>query len=439
MTSGTRLPTWKERENNKKRERRRRAIAAKIFSGLRLYGNYKLPKHCDNNEVLKALCAEAGWTVEEDGTTYRKGAKPAAERMDVCTSPSTSPTSSYPGASEGTSLIPWLKGLSSGNGGGGSGTASTCSSQGLPPLHVMHGGTSSAPMTPPLSSPTARMPHVKPDWDKVNEAGMPDCPASAFCAAVSAWTHPHFLAAVAASNNGGTLPPPQHQIRPAVHPAAAGPAAPPHPAASPAPPLCETTADVCRGSPSDGGESDACPSAVLEFVSGCSNSGKWTNGVRVRNVSQAGSALGLSGCSSASRFPGGMGLGPFPSSRADSGNEPFSNFACSRADMGANEAMSGAWRPGHVHQTASPSISVGRSDTPGKSTTGGQDMMGCRGLDLEMSTISSAAPGMSSKTASPWETPERNTLADDSDKKDDLELTLGSSTLRVKVKSESRY
>ncbi|KAA3479004.1 BES1/BZR1-like protein 4-like [Gossypium australe] len=72
MTSGTRMPTWKERENNKRRERRRRAIAAKIFAGLRMYGNYKLPKHCDNNEVLKALCNEAGWTVEEDGTTYRK-------------------------------------------------------------------------------------------------------------------------------------------------------------------------------------------------------------------------------------------------------------------------------------------------------------------------------------------------------------------------------
>lgn len=70
--TGTRLPTWKERENNKKRERRRRAIAAKIYAGLRMYGNYKLPKHCDNNEVLKALCNEAGWTVEEDGTTYRK-------------------------------------------------------------------------------------------------------------------------------------------------------------------------------------------------------------------------------------------------------------------------------------------------------------------------------------------------------------------------------
>lgn len=66
------MPTWKERENNKRRERRRRAIAAKIYAGLRMYGNYKLPKHCDNNEVLKALCNEAGWTVEEDGTTYRK-------------------------------------------------------------------------------------------------------------------------------------------------------------------------------------------------------------------------------------------------------------------------------------------------------------------------------------------------------------------------------
>lgn len=72
MTSGTRQPTWKERENNKRRERRRRAIAAKIFAGLRMYGNYKLPKHCDNNEVLKALCNEAGWIVEPDGTTYRK-------------------------------------------------------------------------------------------------------------------------------------------------------------------------------------------------------------------------------------------------------------------------------------------------------------------------------------------------------------------------------
>lgn len=66
------MPTWRERENNRRRERRRRAIAAKIYAGLRMYGNYKLPKHCDNNEVLKALCSEAGWIVEPDGTTYRQ-------------------------------------------------------------------------------------------------------------------------------------------------------------------------------------------------------------------------------------------------------------------------------------------------------------------------------------------------------------------------------
>nr|KYP64568.1 Protein BRASSINAZOLE-RESISTANT 1 [Cajanus cajan] len=72
-----RKPSWRERENNRRRERRRRAIAAKIYSGLRAQGNYNLPKHCDNNEVLKALCAEAGWTVEEDGTTYRKGSRAA--------------------------------------------------------------------------------------------------------------------------------------------------------------------------------------------------------------------------------------------------------------------------------------------------------------------------------------------------------------------------
>ncbi|GMP87511.1 hypothetical protein CsSME_00039852 [Camellia sinensis var. sinensis] len=44
-----------------------RALASKIYSGLRAQGNYNLPKQCDNNEVLKALCSEAGWTVEPDG------------------------------------------------------------------------------------------------------------------------------------------------------------------------------------------------------------------------------------------------------------------------------------------------------------------------------------------------------------------------------------
>lgn len=67
-----RKPSWRERENNRRRERKRRAVAAKIYNGLRVQGNFNLPRHCDNNEVLKALCSEAGWVVEEDGTTYRK-------------------------------------------------------------------------------------------------------------------------------------------------------------------------------------------------------------------------------------------------------------------------------------------------------------------------------------------------------------------------------
>lgn len=201
MTSGSRLPTWKERENNKRRERRRRAIAAKIYSGLRLYGNYKLPKHCDNNEVLKALCNEAGWTVEEDGTTYRKGCKPV-ERMDImggstsaspCSSYQPSPCASYnpsPVSSsfpspahystnpnginnininnnnnnnpDANSLIPWLKNLSS--------SSSSSASPKLPHQLSIHGGSISAPVTPPLSSPTARTPRMRNnDWD--NQTG----------------------------------------------------------------------------------------------------------------------------------------------------------------------------------------------------------------------------------------------------------------------------
>ncbi|PWA42741.1 BZR1-like protein [Artemisia annua] len=180
MTS-TRMPTWKERENNKRRERRRRAIAAKIFMGLRMYGNYKLPKHCDNNEVLKALADEAGWTVEPDGTTYRKGCKPL-ERMDVggsasasqCSSYQPSPYASYhpsppsssiasPSSSSQTpnthpdSLIPWLKNLSS--------SSSSSYSAKLPHLYF-HTGSISAPVTPPMSSPKVRSPPCEPhsEW-----------------------------------------------------------------------------------------------------------------------------------------------------------------------------------------------------------------------------------------------------------------------------------
>ncbi|URD94684.1 BES1 BZR1 [Musa troglodytarum] len=194
MTSGARMPTWRERENNRRRERRRRAVAAKIYAGLRMYGNYRLPKHCDNNEVLKALCDEAGWSVEPDGTTYRKGCKPPAEHMDIvggstshspyssnqpspCASYNPSPaSSSYASpasssyiaatnnsinAADANSLIPWLRNLSS---------ASSIDLTKFLHQHPfsMHGGSISAPVTPPLSSPTARMPDIKCNWDGSN-------------------------------------------------------------------------------------------------------------------------------------------------------------------------------------------------------------------------------------------------------------------------------
>ncbi|WCJ30970.1 hypothetical protein M5689_012490 [Euphorbia peplus] len=175
--SSGRLPTWKERENNKRRERRRRAIAAKIYSGLRAQGNFKLPKHCDNNEVLKALCSEAGWIVEEDGTTYRKGYRPPQTDMagtptniSSCSSIQPSPqSSSYPSpvpsyhasptsssfpspsrfdGNPSTYLLPFLQNIAS-------------IPTNLPPLRI----SNSAPVTPPLSSPNSRGSKRKSDWD----------------------------------------------------------------------------------------------------------------------------------------------------------------------------------------------------------------------------------------------------------------------------------
>ncbi|XP_010521471.1 PREDICTED: BES1/BZR1 homolog protein 1-like [Tarenaya hassleriana] len=185
---GARTPTWKERENNKRRERRRRAVAAKIFAGLRAQGNFRLPKHCDNNEVLKALCADAGWIVEDDGTTYRKGSRPiladstgaTPPRVSACSSVQPSPqssafpspvpsyhaspaSSSYPSptrfdhnptrfdSNPSAYLLPYLQNLAStGN---------------LPPLRI----SNSAPVTPPLSSPRGSTPKL-PLWQISNFA-----------------------------------------------------------------------------------------------------------------------------------------------------------------------------------------------------------------------------------------------------------------------------
>ncbi|KAK6924316.1 BES1/BZR1 plant transcription factor, N-terminal [Dillenia turbinata] len=208
--SSGRLPTWKERENNKRRERRRRAIAAKIYSGLRAQGNYKLPKHCDNNEVLKALCAEAGWVVEEDGTTYRKGCTPPPSELggisaniSPCSSIQPSPYSSaYPSpvpsyhaspssssfpsptrfdANPSSYLLPFLHNL-----------ASIPTS--LPPLRI----SNSAPVTPPLSSPRGSKP--KPDWETLTKGSL------------QSFHHPIFAASAPAS------PTRRHHLTPATIP-----------------------------------------------------------------------------------------------------------------------------------------------------------------------------------------------------------------------------
>ncbi|KAI8016804.1 hypothetical protein LOK49_LG04G01080 [Camellia lanceoleosa] len=219
MTAGGssgRLPTWKERENNKRRERRRRAIAAKIFTGLRAQGNYKLPKHCDNNEVLKALCSEAGWVVEDDGTTYRKGCRPPPNQTEIagnttnisnisaCSSIQPSPnSSSFPSpvpsyhASPTSSsfpsptrfdgnpssyILPFLRNL-----------ASIPSS--LPPLRI----SNSAPVTPPLSSPTSRGSKRKADWESFSNGSL------------NTFHHPLFAASAPASPTRHHLTPPQFQ------------------------------------------------------------------------------------------------------------------------------------------------------------------------------------------------------------------------------------
>ncbi|KAK8642458.1 hypothetical protein V6N13_011800 [Hibiscus sabdariffa] len=177
-----RKPSWRERENNRRRERRRRAIAAKIYTGLRAQGNYNLPKHCDNNEVLKALCSEAGWVVEEDGTTYRKGCKPppidipgSSAKITPYSSQNPSPlssafpspipscqvspsSSSFPSptrtdANNPSSLLPFLR---------------NAIPSSLPPLRI----SNSAPVTPPLSSPTSRKPKPIPNWEAIAKQSM---------------------------------------------------------------------------------------------------------------------------------------------------------------------------------------------------------------------------------------------------------------------------
>ncbi|OMO97644.1 BZR1, transcriptional repressor [Corchorus olitorius] len=88
VVTGYRFPTETERQKNKQRERRRRSVTQKIFAGLKQHGNYKLPKHADTNDLLKALCEEAGWHVEEDGTISRKKTESSSMGGSIKVNPS---------------------------------------------------------------------------------------------------------------------------------------------------------------------------------------------------------------------------------------------------------------------------------------------------------------------------------------------------------------
>ncbi|XP_059636494.1 protein BRASSINAZOLE-RESISTANT 1 [Cornus florida] len=174
--AGRRKPSWRERENNRRRERRRRAIAANIYAGLRAQGNFNLPKHCDNNEVLKALCVEAGWVVEPDGTTYRKGSKPPPHEMGgTSTNITPSPPSSYfPSPipsyqpSPSSSSFPSPSRLDANASSQAFAFLRNSIPSSFPPLRI----SNSAPVTPPLSSPNSRLPKQTFNWESIAKQSM---------------------------------------------------------------------------------------------------------------------------------------------------------------------------------------------------------------------------------------------------------------------------
>ncbi|XP_014497677.1 beta-amylase 7 isoform X1 [Vigna radiata var. radiata] len=105
-----------EKERTKLRERRRRAITARILAGLRRHGNYNLRVRADINDVIAALAREAGWVVLPDGTTFpsrsqviilQDGQKPAGGNSTIL-------TSSSPHVASQQTPSPSLRGVASG-------------------------------------------------------------------------------------------------------------------------------------------------------------------------------------------------------------------------------------------------------------------------------------------------------------------------------------
>lgn len=162
----------------------------------------------------------------------------------------------------------------------------------------------SAPVTPPLSSPTARGIPVKPDWDAIAKDGLPECPTHAFSKHVvnAVWSsnppvHPSsFLASAAAGAASNLQSHHHHHLQPASY--------------------CDTP-DGCRTPADHEVESDFSAATTtpaplpLEFPHMIcrSTSFKWANGVRV-HTGPPGSALGLTSTSSGTKDSSGMSLGP---------------------------------------------------------------------------------------------------------------------------------
>ncbi|KAG2595324.1 protein BZR1 homolog 3-like [Panicum virgatum] len=103
LTTSLRHPTPRERENNRQRERRRRQVAARIFACLRAHAGYTLPKHADQNDVLRALCAEAGYYVDDDGNVTRLQGVVDGAAGPRCSSDHQKP-SSHSGTTEAVTL-----------------------------------------------------------------------------------------------------------------------------------------------------------------------------------------------------------------------------------------------------------------------------------------------------------------------------------------------
>ncbi|KAI3887459.1 hypothetical protein MKX03_033554 [Papaver bracteatum] len=158
------LRSASEKEKTKMRERQRRAITTKIFTGLRKHGGYNLPPRSDINDVLRQLAREAGWFIEPDGTTYRvqnhhQQLSPANPHFNTTTTITTPTTSSL---SQQQQQYYYYCSTTSGTPtptssfGGGSGECSTTASP-----HHPH--STPAPLLPPPPPPVGSLNNQTPD------------------------------------------------------------------------------------------------------------------------------------------------------------------------------------------------------------------------------------------------------------------------------------